>query len=82
MKSFQKLRMFFSKKERDTMFEFPSGIYTKADAAYLNHFFTKEFMEELEKRGYDWQTVKFEISPKLPNADKFPCLTGEFLRDA
>ena len=40
---------------------------TYADANYLlGHVFTKEFIEEIQKRGYDISTLKFEISPKFP----------------
>lgn len=70
MKKQNKLRAYFSKKENDTVFWHPAGYCTKADAAFLHDIFTKTFRSELESRGYDWKTFKFEISPKTPN-DKF-----------
>lgn len=75
-RKYKKLRSFYSKRERDTMFEHPTGLHTKSDAHYLHGIFTKEMQEELEARGYDWGTFKFEISPKLPN-DKFPSLSSD-----
>jgi len=76
MKEYKKLRAFWSKRERDTMFEHPYGLMTKNDARFIHGVFTKEFQKELEERGYDWATFKFEISPKLPN-EKFPTLSQE-----
>lgn len=75
-KQYKKLRAYYSRRENDTMFEHPYGLRTKADAHYLHGIFTKEMQSELEARGYDWQTFKFEISPKLPN-DRFPTLSAE-----
>ena len=71
MKKFTKLRAFYSKRQKDTILENSSGYFTKNDIHFLNGVFTKEFRKELEDRGYDWTTFKFEISPKLPN-EKFP----------
>lgn len=73
-KAYKKLKAFYSKRERDTVFEHPLGCHTKPDAHYLHGIFTKEVQEELESRGYDWTTFKFEISPKLPN-EKFQTLS-------
>jgi len=70
MKQDKKLRAYWSKRERDTMYYHPTGRNTRADAHFLNGIFTKEMRKELEERGYDWTTFKFEISPKLQN-DKF-----------
>lgn len=67
MKKKNKLRAYWNKKEKDTMFYHPAGYMVKCDAAFLHTVFTKEFRKELEDRGYDWTTFKFEISPKLPN---------------
>lgn len=59
------------------MFEHPTGFYTKADAHFLHSVvFTEAVQQELEARGYDWTTFKFEISPKLPN-EKFASLSNE-----
>ena len=70
MKQDKKLRAYWSKRERDTMDYHPTGRNTRADGHVLNGIFTKEMRKELEERGYDWTTFKFEISPKLQN-DKF-----------
>ena len=75
-RKYRKLRAFYSKRERDTMFEHPTGFYTKSDAHFLHGIFTKEMQKELEIRGYDWTTFKFEISPKLPD-DRFPTLSAD-----
>lgn len=76
MKQNKKLRAYWSKRERDTMIYHPTGCNTRSDAHFLNGIFTKEMRKELEERGYDWTTFKFEISPKLPN-DKFSTLSQE-----
>ena len=60
----KKLRVYWDKKEKDVIVEYPQGFFTKSDARYLTEIFSKEFQQELEKRGYDITSVKFEISPK------------------
>lgn len=65
MKATDKLRVYWSKKENDLMFFFPLGQQTKCDASYLySAVFSAEVLRELEARGYDLTTIKFEISPK------------------
>lgn len=50
------------------MCSYPGGINTRSDKAYLFHrVFTPEMTKELEDRGYDITTLKFEISPKKGN---------------
>jgi hypothetical protein len=66
-----KLRAKWSKKEKDILYRFPRC----CDGAYLNGIFTRKidfgtlpdqpptsFLDELERRGYDIKTLKFEIS--------------------
>lgn len=64
MKAIDKLRAYWWKKERDIAFHWPGGYQTKCDGHYLSGIFTKEFQDEMERRGYDITTLKFEISPK------------------
>ncbi len=70
-----KLKAFWSKKEKDLILDFPLGIRTSADAHWISGMFNKEFTDELVARGYDINTLKFEITAK-PSArpDKFPAL--------
>lgn len=74
-----KLTAKWSKKENDLLVNYPMGIGTRSDMAYF--FFdilNRDKCVELEKRGYDLSTLKFEISPKLPNREKFPFLTVKY----
>lgn len=67
MKAADKLRASWSKREDDVMLFHPLGQSTKCDAHYLSDLFDKEFQKEMENRGYDMTTFKFEISPKVGN---------------
>lgn len=62
-----KLHIRWSKKENDLNFHWPGGEQTKCDANYLCWKLGGEFIKELESRGYDIKTLKFEISPKIGN---------------
>ena len=69
-----KLKARWSKKEKDILFSFPRS----CDGHYLHHIFSKKnerdtfstkfpplsFLEDLEARGYDIKTLKFEIQLK------------------
>ena len=51
----------------DLVVNFPLGKQTSADANYLLSMFHEyNFIEEMQRRGYDITTFKFEISPKFP----------------
>lgn len=67
MKRADKLRADWSKKERDIMLHFPIGFSTKSDGHWLSVIFGKEFAAEIEARGYDISTMKFEVSPAIGN---------------
>lgn len=61
-KKYQKLSAKWSKKENDLLHSFPS----KADGHLLYGFFAgyvkcNEFKKELEQRGYDINTLRFEV---------------------
>ena len=72
----RKLRARWSKKENDILYSYPR----RPDGHYLYHIFDKKnkrgtfgydlpplsFLEDLEARGYDLTTLKFEIELK-PN---------------
>lgn len=65
-----KLTYKWSKKEKDFLIHYPR----KCDGHLVHGFFSgymngKEFMEELEKRGYDLKTLKFEVKEKEPCKD-------------
>lgn len=64
-KRYQKLRGRWSAKEKDWLFSFPR----KPDGHLLSGFFSgyanmPELLKELEARGYDLTTLKFEIRLK------------------
>jgi hypothetical protein len=68
----------------DIVVNFPLGKLTGSDANYLlSHVFTQEFKLEMERRGYDISTFKFEISPKIPTnrPDKFETLNKKYNND-
>lgn len=73
-----KLRAFWDKKEDDVIIDFPLGIMTKADGHWLSGIFNEQFTKELTDRGYDIETMKFEItvSSKL-RPEKFPTLLAQ-----
>lgn len=71
MKDKTKLRARWSKKEKDLLFSYPQ----RCDGHYLYWVFCAEklkdaigrettFVQELEQRGYDITTLKFEIKLK------------------
>lgn len=65
----------------DIVVNFPLGRLTNCDANFLlGYVFTQEFKDEMEKRGYDITTFKFEISPKIPTnrMDKFETLNKKY----
>lgn len=65
----------------DFICDYPLGKQTCCDANYLfSHLFTQEFKEEMERRGYDITTLKFEISPKFSTTrpDKFETLNKKY----
>lgn len=65
----------------DLIVNYPLGRLTSADTSYLlGNVFTKEFISEMERRGYDISTIKFEISPKIPTnrLDKFGTLNEKY----
>ena len=63
MKASDKLRVTYSKRERDLMMHYPLGFMTKNDGHYLANTFSKAFTDELTQRGYDITTMKFSIEP-------------------
>lgn len=68
----------------DIVVNFSLGKLTNSDASYLlGHVFTQEFKAEMERRGYDISTFKFEISPKIPTnrPDKFETLNKKYNND-
>lgn len=70
MKPTDKLRAWWSKRERDVMLYHPLGFETKRDANFLSGVFGKEFTKELDERGYDLATLRFSIAPK-PGNERF-----------
>lgn len=70
-----KLKAYWSKKENDVMIEFPLGIETKSDGHWLSWIFTEQIINELKERGYDVESMKFEVTvnPKL-RPEKFATL--------
>jgi len=66
-----RLKAVWNKREKDVMFHFPLGVLTKSDAHWLSGIFNKQFTQELESRGYDITTLRFEIKVGDNRPDKF-----------
>jgi hypothetical protein len=62
-----KLRAYWSNQEDDLMLNFPVGTETKSDGRSLAGVFSKEFTEEMTRRGYDITTLRFSIAPQKGN---------------
>ena len=62
--------MWYSKSKRDFLYNAPVGFDTRSDARLVHCTFSNEFLQELEQRGYDLATLKFEICPQRGN-EKF-----------
>ncbi len=58
-----KLLAAWSRRDRDLVFYFPLGYGTSTDSHYLSTVLTAEFLQTMTSRGYDIETLKFEISP-------------------
>lgn len=70
-----KLRAYWSKREKDLMIDWPLGISTGADGWLLHEMFSKDFQKELIERGYDIETIRFEIAIKPGSCpERFPTL--------
>lgn len=79
LKKKEKLTAYWDKKENCIGAYHPPGFMTQTDAHYLfDKVFTKEFVKEMTDRGYDVTTMKFEISPKLPNYERFNGLSEKY----
>ena len=79
LKKKEKLTAYWDKKENCIGAYHPLGFMTQTDAHYLfDNVFTKEFVKEMTDRGYDVTTMKFEISPKLPNYERFNGLSEKY----
>jgi hypothetical protein len=81
VKAEDKLRVYWNRKEQDMGVHWPGGVSTKCDARYiLCMVLNEEVIAELERRGYDPTTLKFEISPKKGNtrftSQRTPCPPG------
>lgn len=66
MKASDKLRVRWSKAERDMQVLYPLGSQTKSDGGYLLHALAP-IVEELRRRGYDPRTLKLSIEPAAGN---------------
>jgi hypothetical protein len=63
MRAEDKLRATWSKRENDVMLHYPLGQSTASDGHWLSGVFSKEFTEELQRRGYDVSTLRFSVEP-------------------
>lgn len=66
MKSHDKLRVYYMRRERDMGGWHPLGQQTKCDLGYLL-FAMEPIWKELESRGYDPKTMRFSIEPQQGN---------------
>lgn len=67
MRSQDKLRASWSRRERDVMLHNPLGQSTTSDSYWLAGVFNKEFTDELARRGYDPTTLRFSVEPVQGN---------------
>lgn len=59
------LSVCWNEEEQDLECFYPAGVQTKCDANYLlNNILDTAKCKELENRGYDLSTLKFEITQK------------------
>jgi hypothetical protein len=58
-----RIRLYWSKKERDLMVNWDAGT-SRATARYLMGVISEEVLEELERRGFDKETIRFQIRKK------------------
>ena len=61
MKQRQKLRAYWSRRERDLTLSHPLGPTSRADAQWLYCILNKSFISELERRGYNPATIRFSV---------------------
>lgn len=59
-----KLSAKWSKREKDIVVSWPDGKSTKSDARLLAGIIDDHMLSELDRRGYDIRTLKFEITAK------------------
>lgn len=71
-----KLKAYWSKRERDLMLDWPAVEGGRSDARFLNSVFDKAFTDELTKRGYDVTTLRFSIG-RLPTPSAAPAAESE-----
>ena len=77
-----KLRARYSKRERDIVVTYPKGRGTVCDCNYLfSDIFTDDFVKDMESRGYDIKTLKFEITVDVKGErfeEKLPTLYKQY----
>jgi len=62
-----RIRIYWGKKEEDLMSYCDEGA-SKATARFLFSVITPGVLSELDERGYDTTTLRFQIRKKSPNA--------------
>ncbi len=62
MKQSHKLRAYWSRRERDLTLAHPHGGTARADACWLYSILNKQFIDELVRRGYDPETIRFSVN--------------------
>lgn len=61
-----RIRIYWSKKENDLMVNWDPGT-SKTAAKYLLHVLCPSVLAELDRRGYDTTTIRFQIRKKPDN---------------
>lgn len=61
-----RLRLFWSRKEKDLMAAWDDGI-SKASGRYVMSIFTDAILKDLDERGFDIATLRFQIRRKAAN---------------
>lgn len=61
-----RIRIYWSKREEDLMVNWDPGT-SKQTAKYLLYLFGPSVLAELDRRGYDTTTIRFQIRKKPDN---------------
>ena len=78
-----KLKVRWFKGRKELVYTYPCGINTKEDNYFImEDVFNRKFIKEMKERGYDIETLKFEIKVDEKSSifkNKFPALYKLFM---
>lgn len=62
-----RIRVYWGKKENDLMVAWDEGASRQTSKYLISQVFPKEVLQELDRRGYDTTTIRFQIRKKPPS---------------